>query len=351
MIQGGAGRQWVHLLARHVADGGRATIVAPRGPLSEVARRAGIVTVDRPWSLEPRQDAESVRRLVSGHDAAIVHWDHLVMHSFGPALAACGRAALMFHQTLAMHSRWFGPEVLAASRAPIELALEDPHGTVLVRGDSHRRILGDELDIPAASLRVLPAAIPVPPPAPSPASGRPQEILALTRLSHEKAAIVRIAAQLTRARLDRGLPCHLSVAGDGGWKAGVKALCEELLPPGAWRLESAPWDPFARLAASDLVVAQGQTTLEAAALERRVVVARTVDEERSGGVVLTPERYDVAARDAFCRPPLSFDLDELWREADALDVEDLRALRALVERHNSLEAGASALREALAATA
>ena len=276
LIPGGSARQWVHLLARHVEDGGQATIVAPRGPLSEAARRAGIVTVDRPWSEDPRQDADSVRRLVARHDAVVVHWDDRVMHSFGPALAACGRATLVLHQTAAMYSRWFGPEILTASRVPIELALENPHGTVLVRGDSHRRIICGELDLPAGGFRVLPAAIPVPPRPPDPAAERPQEVLALTRLSHEKAAIVRLAAELTRARLDRGLPCHLSIAGDGEWRAEAISLCESILPEGAWRLEISPRDPFARLAAADLVVAQGQTTLEAAALERRVVVARTV---------------------------------------------------------------------------
>ena len=330
---------------------GRATIVAPRGPLSEVARRAGIVLVDRPWSQDPREDAESVRRLVSGHDAAVVHWDHLVMHSLEPALSACGHGALVIHQTAAMHSRWFGPEILASARDPIDRALEDPHAAILVRGDSHRGILAGELDLPAASLRILPAAIPVPPQPSVPASGRAREVLALTRLSHEKAAIVRLAAELTRARLDRGLPCHLSIAGDGEWRAGMKSVCEELLPDGAWRLESSPWDPIRPPSASDLVIAQGQTTLEASALERRVVVARTVDGDRAAGVVVTPDRYDVAARDPFCRPPLSSDPEELWREVDALEVEDLRALRALVERHNGLEAGSLALREALADTA
>jgi hypothetical protein len=352
MIPGGAGRQWVHLLARHVEDGGRSTIVAPRGPLSDVARVAGIAVVDRPWSRDPGEDCESVRRLVSGHDAAVVQWDHLVMHSFEPALSACGRAALVLHQTAAMHSRWYGPEILATSLIPIERAIKDPHATVLTRGDSHRRIVAGQLDLPPAAFRVLPASTPVPPSPPAgPAAGRPREVLALTRLSHEKRAIVRLAAELTRARLDSGLPGHLTVAGDGGWKPAVTSLCESILPEGAWRLEISPLDPHARLADADLVVAQGQTTLEAAALERRVIVARTVDDTRAGGVVLTPDSYDLAARDPFSGPPLTSDPGELWQEADELEVEDLSALRALVERHNGLEAGSLALREALASIA
>jgi hypothetical protein len=76
-----------------------------------------------------------------------------------------------------------------------------------------------------------------------------------------------------------------------------------------------------------------------------------VDEERAAGVVLVPDRYDVVARDPFAQPPLSPDPERLWQEAMAVPDDELRALRAMVERHNGLEAGAGALREALAATA
>lgn len=49
LIAGGSARQWIHLLGRHVADGGRATIVAPPGPLTPMARAAGVETVEIDW--------------------------------------------------------------------------------------------------------------------------------------------------------------------------------------------------------------------------------------------------------------------------------------------------------------
>ena len=56
----------------------------------------------------------------------------------------------------------------------------------------------------------------------------------------------------------------------------------------------------------NLVVAQGQTTLEAAALERRAIVARPGLDGRAAGIVLTPARYDLVARDPFALKPLLF---------------------------------------------
>ncbi|MCW2989249.1 MAG: hypothetical protein JWM24_2187 [Solirubrobacterales bacterium] len=68
-------------------------------------------------------------------------------------------------------------------------------------------------------------------------------------------------------------------------------------------------------------------------------------------MVLTPARYDVAARDPFGRPVVTDDTAVLWREILALEREDLIALRNLVERHNSLEVASGALSKALAGTA
>jgi hypothetical protein len=350
LIPGGSARQWIHLLGRHVERGGRASILAPPGPLSPIAGEAGIETIDVDWDAPSRRGRRALREAVGRHEVAVVHWDHRVMDAFEPALLACGRAALAVHQAPDALARWFGPQILSEARSPIERALADPHAVAIVAGATHRERVAEAFDLPAAGLRVLPACIPVPPARDRPASAG-REVLALTRLSPDKAAIVQLAVELVRLRIDAGHECRLSIAGAGNWKTGALSLCEERLPPDAWRLEAPPRDPIARLAAADLVVAQGLTTLEAAALERRVIVARSVDEERAAGVVLVPDRYDVVARDPFARPPLSPDPERLWQEAMAVPDDELRALRAMVERHNGLEAGAGALREALAATA
>jgi hypothetical protein len=347
-IAGGSARQWIHLLGRHVADGGRATILAPAGPLFRVAREAGIEAVDISWDEGPASGA--LTDALAGHEVAIVHWDEGVMWAFETALSVCGRAALALHQTPRMMERWVGPEVVDRARAPVERAIADPHGIALVRGDSHRARVAAEFDLPAAALRVLPASIPLPGPPAVPAASEPGEILALTRLSPEKASIVRLGAELTLAGLRNGRGCRLAVSGAGTWRAEAVSLCEATLPPGAWRIEEPPADPYVRLAAADLVVAQGLTTLEAAALERRVIVARTVLEDRGAGTVLTPGRYGYAARDPFGRPPLKHDTGRLWAEALAVSDADLRALRGLVERHNSLKAASRALGAGLAQT-
>lgn len=351
LVPGGSGRQWINLLDRHVQRGGKATIVAPPGPLGDLAEAAGIEIVPHVWDDRTPQGCEHLWPLVGAHDVAVVQWDYRVMHAFEPALAACGRAVLAVHQTPAALARWFGPEIVPGTRVPLARAVASRRATVLVRGEWHRRRFVEAFGLPARKLRILPASIPLPATPGRPAGAEPTEVLALTRLSREKAPIVQLAAELVRARLEAGHECRLTVAGEGAWRDGAIELCERRLPGGGWQLEPPPRDPIARLAAAELVVAQGLTTLEAAALERRVVVARALDEERAAGTVLTPDRYDVAARDPFGRPVPTDDPGELWDEAVALEDQDLIAIRRLVEERNSLAQASAALAAALAATA
>ena len=92
-------------------------------------------------------------------DLAIVHWDFEVMNAFGPALEACGRAALVVHQTPLQMARWHGPEVVAGARAILEQAVADPAAVVLVRGAAHRRIFETAFSLPEGRLRILPAVV------------------------------------------------------------------------------------------------------------------------------------------------------------------------------------------------
>ena len=142
----------------------------------------------------------------------------------------------------------------------------------------------------------------------------------------------------------------MTIAGEGPTRERVEALCADRLPSGTWRFEDAPADAIARLAAADVVVAQGSTTLEAAALGRRVVVARSAGRGRAAGVVLRPENYEDAAGDPFGTPELTTDFGELWEGLLDVEEDDLRAVRDLVDARNSLEAGAAAMREAVAST-
>lgn len=347
LIPGGSGWQWVRLLGRHVEQGGEATIFAPAGLLAEPARAAGIDVVDVSWSETGETAERPLRSALERADAAIVHWDHEVMNRFAPAAEACGRVALVVHQA-PQAMQWLGPEVVEEGRRAIEAALADPRGVVLVRGAAHRRRFAAAFGLPGPELQVLPASIPVEAIPFAPQLGEPRQVLSLTRLSPEKAPVIRLAVNLVRHRLAFGRPCMLSLAGAGSWRAEAIELCERSLPAGCWRVEDAPEHPLERLAASDLVVAQGVTTLEAAALGRRVVVARKAGEEGAAGAALTAAGYDEAGRDPFGEPPLTADPRQLWSNALAVGEAELRDLRGLIEAHNSLPAAARALGAALA---
>ncbi|HEY8808812.1 MAG TPA: glycosyltransferase [Solirubrobacterales bacterium] len=348
LVPGGSTWQWIRLLARHVEHGGRATIVAELGPLAGPARAAGIEVVPTAWGDNgPRG---RTWRKVAEHDVAIIHWEQRVLEVFPRALQACGRVALAVHVAPQTMTRRLAPPTPMRARRTLERAVAEPHAAVLVRGDAHRRKVANAYAVPEDALRILPASIPLPSLPFSPALGDPTEVLAMTRLAPDKTAIVRAAIELVRAGLGADHPCRLTIAGDGPWRPHAIALCEHHLPRDSWRIEGAPEDPIARLAASDLIVAQGTTTLEAAALGRRVVVARLLGAHGASGVVLTPDNYDQAARDPFGDPPVAEDPAQLWKELGALDESDLSVLRQLVESHNSLEVASRALGEALAAT-
>jgi hypothetical protein len=348
LLPGGSTWQWIRLLERHVAMGGHATIFAADGPLAGAARVAGIEVVPASWGNGGAHGG--IWRTVAAHDVAIVQWEQGVMDAFPRALDACGRAALAVHGTPQGVTRRLAPPTPVKARRAVERAVAEPHAVVLVRGEAHRRKVACAYAVPADALRVLPASLPLGSLPFRPARDEPGELLAMTRLGPDKMAIVRLAVELARAALAAGHRCRLTIAGDGPGGPEAVALCEGRLPSPAWQIEGAPEDPIARLADSDLVVAQGTTTLEAAALGRRVVVARTLGTYGASGAVLTPDRYDQAARDPFGDLPMTEDAARLWDEALALDETDLGALRHLVESHNSLEAASRALGEALATT-
>jgi hypothetical protein len=352
LTPGGTGWQWLRLLARHVERGGRATIFAPPGPLAEPARAAGVdVVATHAWVERDTTPRPELWAAVGAHDIAVVQWEQGVMEAFEPALEACGRAALSLHQSARALPRWFGPPTVATARAVVERALAEPRAVALVRGEAHRRQVAASFDLPPGGLWILPASVPLSSLPFRPAASEPREVLAMTRLSPEKGPIVRLAVSLVGAGLIAGRLCRLTIAGEGPWRSRAAELCEEQLPPGAWRIEDAPADPISRLAAADAVVAQGLTTLEAAALGRRVVVARGRGEDAVAGAVLTPALYDRAARDPFGEPPLTASPGRLWTETLAVGEAELQTLRHLIETHNSLEASTRALGEALAATA
>lgn len=343
---GGSTWQWVRLLGHHVGAGGEATVLGPPGQLADAAEKAGIDFVPTRWDEEERSGWTTVTEIAGRSELAIVHWDFEVMHGFEPALEACGRAALAVHQPPMQMARWHGTDVVAEARAVLERAVAEPAAAVLVRGAAHRRIFEAAFSLGEGELRVLPASFPLP--AFGPATGR-EEILALTRHSPEKDSIPRLAVELTREGLARGRDCRLTIAGEGPTRENVEALCAERLPPGSWVLEGAPADPIARLAAADVVVAQGSTTLEAAALGRRVVVTRTIGDRTAAGIVLRPEGFEEAARDPFGDPGATTDLGALWEGLLAVDEGELLELRCLVETHNSLDAAAASMRDAVAA--
>jgi hypothetical protein len=351
LIVGGSALQWLHLLEPAAAAGARVTIVAPSGALATYVRDAGIELIEVDWATVGTALDEEPWPRVAEHEVAVVHWEQQVTDVFTPALEACGRAALTIHQSPTAVTRWFDKEFIESSRAALDLALRHHAAVVLATGEHHRQRFIEAFDLPAQHIRILPASIPIPPsdlPTVGPGTG---EVLALVRLSPEKAAVVRLALELVAAGLAAGDSPHLRIAGEGPWRDDALRLCEDVLPAGSWRLEPAPADPIARLAAADFVVAQGLTTLEAAAVGRSTVVAREVGNEGVAGVLLRPGNYDEAARDPFGIPAVSEDTAGLWRELRVPRPAELATLRELVAAHNSIEAGHAALVEALAATA
>ena len=282
------------------------------------------------------------------HDVAIVQWELGPAEVFARTLEECGRAALAMHGSPQGITRGFAPPAPMKLRRAVERATTDPRAIALVCGAGHRRKVAAAYGVPAEALRVLPPSVPLGELSFGPSVGTPREMLAMARLAPEKMPIVRLAVELLRERLARGGECRLTVAGDGPRRAEAVELCERRLPPGSWRIEDAPADPIARLADSDLVVAQGVTTLEAAALGRRVVVARSLGAHEASGAVLTPENYDEAARDPFGDPRVSEDVGALWVEALAVDEAAVTKLRQQVEAHNRPEVALGALDGALA---
>ncbi len=348
LAAGGSTWQWIRLLERHAAQGGRATVFAPEGPLAEPARAVGVEVVPTSW--DENGVKGDVKAAIAEHDAAIVEWEQGTMDSFPWVLDACGRAALAMHQVPQTMTRWLAPPTPMKARRAVERAVAEPHAVVLVRGEAHRRKTANAYGLSPEALRILPPSVPLPSLPFSPKPGEVREVLAMARLAPDKTAIFRLAVELVRERLNAGHPCRLTIAGEGVLKQETVALCERRLSPGSWRVEGAPKDQIARLADSDLVVAQGTTTLEAAALGRRVVVARPYGANSASGAVLTPDRYDEAARDPFGDPAVTEDTARLWEEALAVDKVALHELRNQVETHNSLEAASRALAEAFART-
>lgn len=344
---GGAIWHWVRLLAGHVERGGEATIFAQPGPLAAVARETGISVFPVTWS---NGGTDRIWQAVAEHDVAIVQWELGPVDLFARALEECGCAALSVHGAPQSVSRRLAPPGPIKLRRALERAATDRAATALVCGSAHRRKVAAAYGIPADTLRVLPPFAPLNDLSFHPAVEEPQQVLAMTRLGPEKMSIVRLAVELVRERLARSHECRLTVAGDGPRRAEAIELCERRLPPGSWWIEAAPADPIARLAESDLVVAQGMTTLEAAALGRRVVVARSFGVRGASGAVLTPEGYGEAARDPFGNPRASEDFGTLWDKLLSLDRRALAALRRSVEAHNSPAVALRMLDDALRLT-
>ena len=346
---GGATWQSVRLLAGHVKRGGGATIFAQPGSLAEIAERAGIEVVAVSWGEDGRSD--SIWRHVAEHDVAIVQWELGLVDVFARVLNECGRVGLAVHGAPQTANRRLAPPGPMKLRRAVEGAVAEPRAAVVVCGTAHRRKVANAYGVPADAMQIVPTSAPLDELNFRPAGREPREVLAMTRLAPEKMSIVRLAVELARERLTGGDQCRLVVAGDGPRRAEAAELCERRLPRGSWRIEGAPAEPLARLAEAELVVAQGATTLEAAALGRPVVVARSLGAHGASGAVLSPENYDEAARDPFGNPQVTEDAGALWDDVLDLDNASFVSLRCKVEEHNSPAVSLQALDEAVAAAA
>ena len=337
LIAGGSARQWRHLprpprRARRPGDD-------RRSPGPAVARARGGGDRDRRrlrWDERPartrRRCAEAPRRARRRRSSTGTRGD-------GRIRAARASAGGSPSRSTSRPARWragSAPEVVDTARAGCSGdAAEDPRTR-----RSSSAASGTGAGSPRIStchrpgIQVLPASIPLPAAAGRPASRAATEILALTPGSRRRRRRWSgSATELTRARARRNARAASTIAGDGPWR-GRPSRSASRLPAGPGGSRRRPRDPLARLAAADLVVAQGLTTLEAAALERRVVVARTVwRTARRRGRAHAPSATTSRPRDPFGRPASSRPYpDASGRSARPVDAGELAALRALVAR-------------------
>ena len=192
-------------------------------------------------------------------------------------------------------ARWHGPEVAARRQG------HPRTGAWPTRprwSSSEARPIAASSRPPSASaraeLRILPASFPLPLFSPRPETRRdPGADPALAREGRDPPT--RRRARRGGPRRGASLPPDRRRRRDrpaSGSRRSAPIVCR----PGTWRFEDAPADAIARLAAADVVVAQGSTTLEAAALGRRVVVARSVGERAA------PPESSFARRTTTTRP-------------------------------------------------
>lgn len=345
---GGVAVATVGLLSSVVQAGRSATVIAESGPLAERARAAGIAVHVIAPELDMAARYQLVAALAQGHDAALVDWTPTAIGALPAALAATGRAVLVRHGAARHLDEWalFEPErAFTLARG----AIDDPACVVCACGAAHRREMAECLAVDEQDLAILPEAVDAARIPFQPCTGESRTILAMVRLSIEKAPVVELAAGLTARALAAGRPVHLDVVGEGPWQAEALALCGRLLPPAAWSHEPATERPLERLARADVCVTQGLTTIETAALGRRVVVARHATAASGvGGTVLTPATYAGAAEDPFAVEQVEHDLDRLWDGLDAIGPGELAALRSLVEERNSPPRQLAALVELVA---
>jgi hypothetical protein len=346
---GGVPRLYIDMLSRLARRGVRGTVVAGAGPLADVARSRGIDVTECDWS-RPRGETYRIVSHVAGRsDGAVVLCDPELIHAIPAALAGGGRVLVIVHSLVPSLAEWFGESGLERLRTLSRGLGSGGSAALVARGGPHRKAISALVGVDSAHIRILAPGIATDevPFDPRRATGGPERVLVLSRLSPEAAPRIQAGVELVAVGLREGRDCRLELVGDGSWREEAFALARRQVGADRWRHEASTLDPIARVGQASVVVASGLTALESAAAGRRVVIARLGRDGGPVGPALTPDTFSRFSDDIFGTDVPAEDPREVWAALDGLGEPELARVRKLVETCNSGETQANAMLEVL----
>jgi hypothetical protein len=326
---GGVETRLVTLAEAIHSAGGRATVVAGPGPLSErVAACADLRLVDF-GALTDGCLKRLVHEASAEHTCAFLACEPRLLRAM-PALAARVPVLLGLHGRGDRDRFAFGlaggrrvPEALRALRASGRVALVSNSS---LQARDNARLLG----MPDDAVAVSPNCVPVPAGHPEISHGPVRSVALVCRLAHDKLLNVAAAIELVAAGRAASRQVILDVYGSGSARPLVLAMLRRRLSRGSWRMHGATMSPGQAFAAADAVVGTGRTSVEALMAGARVVPAKTLRDRRGQlGPVITPATFDEAASENFgWRTRPSVPAATVWAELEAVPAQQIAAVCA-----------------------
>jgi hypothetical protein len=292
------------------------------------------------WStLGERQAGDLIRELATRHTCAILACEPTLL-PWVPLLAGHLPVVLGLHYRGDRNRFGFGmiggrriPQVLQTLLATGRVALTSDCS---VQAVDNARLLGLADD----AVQVAPNGIVVPDWDGAVSVGPVRSVTLLCRLAGDKLLHVRAAIELVAAGLARGRDVTLQIYGSGRAEWLVRRMLQRALPASAWRLDPANPDITSILSEADVVVGTSRASLDALALGRRVVAAKTVRDPRGQlGPLATPSTFDALAAENFgWRRPPPVPADHLWDKLESVTAAELTAVADRARREHSADA-------------